>query len=284
MKHTHKVTILLIALFLLSQFFGLFIVKQYLGESDSGEIEWQQLPMNIERPDIEETYSFVPLFFAILLGTLLFLFFVRFKTFLLWKAMFFFAVLMTLTIAFNAFIPEKIAVTLALLLAIFKVVRPNILVHNLTELFIYGGLAAIFAPLMNLVSAFMLLILISLYDMWAVWKTKHMIKLAEFQKQSKIFAGLYVPYVMPKQKPVKGKKIKVEVKSGILGGGDVGFPLIFASVVMKQFGFARALFIPLFATAALYLLFYYAEKNKYYPAMPFLSAGCFLGYLVMLLF
>jgi len=33
-------------------------------------------------------------------------------------------------------------------------------------------------------------------------------------------------------------------------------------------------------TLALFSLFMYAKKNKFYPAMPFLTAGCFIGFLI----
>lgn len=54
---------------------------------------------------------------------------------------------------------------------------------------------------------------------------------------------------------------------------------MFAGVAMKTLG-ARALIIPLFAAAALTFLFIKAEKKKFYPAMPVLTLGCFIGYLI----
>lgn len=92
-----------------------------------------------------------------------------------------------------------------------------------------------------------MLLIISLYDYIAVRKTGHMIKLAKFQAKLKIFAGLLIPY---------GKN-----KEAILGGGDIGFPLIFAGVAMKTLG-PKALIIPLFAAAALTFLFVKAEKKN----------------------
>ena len=74
---------------------------------------------------------------------------------------------------------------------------------------------------------------------------------------------------------MKNKKIKVSV--AILGGGDVVFPIILAGVVLRTLGFIPALIISIGATAALATLFYYSEKGKFYPAMPFISAGCFVG-------
>ena len=58
-----------------------------------------------------------------------------------------------------------------------------------------------------------------------------MIKLAEFQASQKLFAGVFIPYKMPKKADKgsvkkKGKSVSVDVKSAILGGGDIIFPII----------------------------------------------------------
>ena len=105
--------------------------------------------------------------------------------------------------------------------------------------------------------------------MIAVWKTKHMVKMAKFQTESKLFAGLLVPY---------GKN-----KVAVLGGGDIGFPLLFSGVILKSFGIMEAYIVSVFAALALLLLLVFSEKKKFYPAMPFISAGCFLGLLVVII-
>jgi len=87
----------------------------------------------------------------------------------------------------------------------------------------------------------------------------------------------------------KGVKVKRMVKTAILGGGDIGFPLLFAGVVMKGLilengvfiGFLKTLIIPVVVSIALFLLFVKGKKDKFYPAMPILSAGCFVGYLIV---
>ena len=75
------------------------------------------------------------------------------------------------------------------------------------------------------------------------WKSKHMVAMAQFQTKSGIFAGVLLPYKMPKlslrKKKHKNKKL---VKTAILGGGDIGFPLIFSGVIMKTYGFYYSLF------------------------------------------
>jgi len=258
MKHNLSVTLILVGLFLLSQLVGMLITKEYLVK---------ELPYGLERPEIEKETSFVYIFVFIIIATVIIFVLARLKMFRVWQIWFFIGVLMTLSISFSAFINSFIAFVLALVIAIIKVSRKSIIIHNLSEIFIYGALAAIFVPILNVFSAIMLLIIISIYDFIAVRKTKHMIKLAEFQKKSKLFAGFLIPY-------------KKDV--AILGGGDAAFPLLFSGVLLVEFGLI-AFIVPFFASLALLILFLIAKKKKYYPAMPFLTIGCFAGYLVLLL-
>jgi hypothetical protein len=85
---------------------------------------------------------------------------------------------------------------------------------------------------------------------------------------------------LPKSE-LKNKKVKANV--AILGGGDVVFPIITAGVMLVQFGFLAALFVIIGATLGISYLLFVAEKKKFYPAMPFISAGIFLGILAAFL-
>ncbi len=288
MKHSVTVTLILVGIFLISQLVGLAITNQYIDHfttEETGVVTFTSLPYNVQRPQVEPSYSFAYILVAILLGTGLIFLIIRFKVFSLWKFWFFLSVFITLTVAFAAFINQFVAGFLALLFAVWKVYRPNVYTHNLTEIFIYGGLAAIFVPIINTFAAGILLALISAYDAYAVWKSKHMISLAKAQAKAKLFAGLFIPYKLPRASIPKGAKV-AKIKTAILGGGDIGFPLIFAGVVMKDLmltntvwiGFLKALIIPVLTSAALLWLLLKADKDKFYPAMPFLTAGCFAGY------
>ncbi|MBW2986318.1 hypothetical protein KY333_03020 [Candidatus Woesearchaeota archaeon] len=289
MKHAIKITLFLVVLFLATQFTGLIVTSRYVDVTqtvDTGELSWKALPsiggVDLDRPDIDPAKSVLYIMGAIILGTILILILIKWKRVSLWKLWFFIAVSVCLHVAFSAFIPANYSLMLALIFAFIKVYRPNILVHNFTELFIYSGLAVIFVPVMNLLAAFVLMILLSVYDMYAVWKSQHMVSMAKFQTKSGVFAGIVMPYKLPKVK-TKAKKGVVKIKTAILGGGDLGFPLIFAGVVFKSVGLYQAMIIPVFAAIALLLLLLLAKKNRFYPAMPFITAGCFVGYLVILL-
>lgn len=292
MKHTLKITLFLVFIFLAAQIIGLAVTHAYIDQektAETGELVFEDLPLGMERPEVEKGSSLLILVVgAIIVGTIILLLLIRFNVGILWKIWFFLAIWLTLTVAFGAFIPVLAAGVLGFLLAGWKVLRPNIFIQNITELFVYGGLAAIFVPIKSFTIAvgIILLILISIYDMYAVWKSKHMVKLAKYQSKQKVFAGLLVPYKLPKgmkKAKKKGKGKLVRIKTAVLGGGDIGFPLIFAGVVMKQFGFLKTLVIPLVVSVALFMLLYYSKKDKFYPAMPFISAGCLVGYVLVLL-
>ncbi|VVB81438.1 Signal-peptide peptidase, presenilin aspartyl protease [uncultured archaeon] len=284
MKHTWIITGFLVLMFFAAQVIGLLITRSYVDVSASaekGELVWKDLSVAgvpINTPDVEPVISTGYIIGAVLLGTLLILLIIRLNTVWLWKLWFYFAVVMCLSLAFGAFIPALYAFIIALVFGFFKVFRPNIYLHNLTELFVYGGLAVIFVRMLDVKYSFILLILLSLYDMYAVWKSKHMVKMAKFQTKSGIFAGLLVPYAAPRLKGVKRK-----VRTAVLGGGDIGFPLIFAGTVLIASNLASALIVSVCATIALSILLLLSQKDRFYPAIPFLTAGCAVGYLITLL-
>ncbi len=264
MKHKSWVISLIIILFLLAQIIGL-IVTVYYNQND--------LPLNLQKTEFNPNISYIYLFFVLLITTSFVLILLHFRLFLFWKLWFFLSVLFTLIISFNSFFSFSVALIFAVVFVLWRILKPNPIIHNLSELFIYGALAAVFLPILNLFSISILLVLISIYDYIAVRKTTHMVKLAKSQGDAKVFAGLLIPY---------GKNI------AMLGGGDIGFPLLFSAVVMHTFGLGlldwRTYLVPFCASILLLALFVKGEKKKYYPAMPYLSLGCLLGLMFLLLF
>ncbi len=275
----------MLGMFLVAQFIGLYIVKQYLPTPEGLQPE---LPFGLAPPDINPSLGFIFILGGVLLGTGLVLLLVKFRRVGLWRVWFYLSATLALAVAFTPFIGELLALALSAILAFFKVFKPNVIIHNATELLLYGGLAAIFFRILNIQSAVILLVLISIYDAYAVWRSKHMVTMAQFQAESKVFAGILIPKKELKTKfiaPKIGRSSKTAVpapkgaSAAMLGGGDIAFPLLFASVVMKSSGFVPALFlIPLCAAAALGALLVYSQTGRFYPAMPFISAGTFVGY------
>ena len=302
MKHTAQVTAILILVFLFIQVFGLYALAETMtittGENGAVNVTYSDTAVG-ERPEIEGLTSLLYILAGILIGTGIIMLFVRFRQVRLWKAMYFMAVWLASAITLGVFLPPVEAVLLAIALSVFEVFRTNVFIHNLTEILIYPGIAILFAPLFNVYWAALLLLAISIYDVYAVRKSKHMVTLAKFQTGSKAFAGFVIPYGAGKNAgglkagmPSKvGRPGKGGARMAILGGGDIAFPLVFAGVVMewlitaggatKALALAQASIVSVFAALALLVLFVKAEKEKFYPAMPFVTAGCFAGLAVV---
>src|SRR3989344_672813 len=241
MKHTFKITLLLIGMFFLAQLIGIGVSNFYLKDTTSSLPEWIEPPK-----DIEPNVSLISIIIAIAFGVMIMLLLMRYKAELILRIWFFLVVVIALSVALNVFLSQfansfLLAFIISLPLAILKVFKRNIIVHNLTELLIYPVVASLFIPILNIPTMVILLILISIYDIYAVWHAGFMQKMAQYQiKQVKIFSGFFVPYLGKKERDLiknsklKSKKVKVNV--AILGGGDIVFPIILAGVVLATFG------------------------------------------------
>lgn len=304
MKHTFPVTFFLIAIFFISQIIGLSLLAAgtIVTTDDQGNtlVTHEDTALG-PRPDVSGFTSFTYIIIGVAIGTVVLLILIRFHLFSVWKLWFFMAVWLATTVALGAIIPTAFAVIIALGLAVWKIWRPGLWIHNITEVLVYSGIALLIAPIMDLFYMSLLLVVIAIYDAYAVWKSKHMVKMAEFQSEAKLFAGLSVPYNLPPTKTIKQTKISLKkpaaitsasMKTAVLGGGDIAFPLLFTGTVfdalLKQnlssvLAFCQSMIIVVGATTALTLLLIFAKKDTFYPAMPFISAGCFAGYGIILL-
>ncbi len=310
MKHNVKITVILLTMFVITQFIGLAVLQAdifHIEQEINGTIQTVSNPYLswIAPPELETDRDFFSMFPSLLIAfiiaiSLLFLL-SKFKFKFILKGWFLVVVCVALFLtiyAFEKLVPWTINPILAMIipaiiaipLALVKIFGRNFIVHNITELFIYPGIAAIFVSILNFWTIIILLILISIYDIWAVWHSGFMQKMAKYQiNKLKIFSGFFVPYISKKMRlklkkmRAKAKKTKsklnkkIKVNIAILGGGDIIFPIITAGVVLKTWGIIPALFVIAGATLGLSYIFFFAKKKKFYPAMPFITAGIFIG-------
>ncbi len=290
MKHSLSIAFLLVFLFILAQLIGLAVLQQYTIITQEG-ILFREIPsffgMGFERPHLSPSAMGIMLFIGVLLGTALVFFLLRSGHITLWKMWYVLAVIICLHVVLASVLKKGIAELLAILIGIWKVLRPNVFIHNITELFMYGGLATFVVPLLSFSSVLILFVLIGIYDAYAVWKSQHMISLARFQMKSGVFSGLALPYHVPhkhQEKEVKRKKVVIHTfRTAILGGGDIAFPLLFFGVIQRDFGFGPAVLSVGGAALALFLLLVKGDKNAFYPAIPFLLAGSLFGFILSFL-
>lgn len=296
MKHKTAITALILGIFLVTQFIGLYVIL-------SGGVPPFLDPSIDESGQVSHAFYFYQIISSFVLAIIIVVLITKYKLKLFMKLWFFLVITIALSISLSGIFKATlgidryiIALSFALILAILKIFRPSILIHNGTEMLIYPGIASLFVPILSPLYIIILLILISIYDIWAVWHSGLMKKMANFQmNELKIFGGLLIPYMsketknkikLLKQKyknkiPTKEiKKNKIEISSAILGGGDIVFPIITAGVFMLYYGLAPAISVIFGAFAGLAYLLTFSEKKKMYPAMPYITTGIFLGLII----
>ncbi|MFT4326121.1 MAG: presenilin family intramembrane aspartyl protease [Candidatus Woesearchaeota archaeon] len=309
MKHSLSITLRIVMLFILAQLIGLFILSYYV-PFGSGAGAINEDVYFFEPPQVEnESLSFLVIIIPFIIGTIFMLLIIKFNLQIIWKIWYFLGISFALLISLYPFIPFSLFVVYMVALLLTYIKQKFYMLHNPIELLLYAGIAAIFVPILNIFSIYVLLILIALYDAYAVWKSKHMVALATFQTNSNLFAGFQIKKKTGSIGKRKGtslhhassiskehmKKLKndsfmsykrnhsveenkesssVSQSNAILGGGDILFPLLFVGTLMKYTAnLYLGLAIILSAAFALFLLLVYAKKHRFYPAMPFIGAG-----------
>ncbi len=197
------------------------------------------------------------------------------------RLFFIFALFAGTLITLDAFLSENTALILAFALITFYVMRPSVWLHDLILIFTLPGIAALiglsFEPF--LVAAF--LIVMSVYDYIAVYKTKHMVKMAKAMiAQRAIFAMIF---------PENWRGFKAGLSEAhpgegfmMLGSGDFVFPVMMA-VSALSLSQAAAWLVLLFSALgllAMHLIFISQKVRRPMPALPPLAAFAILGFLV----
>jgi len=322
MKHQLKISIFLILIFLLAQLTGLLVTASYkknlYEEKPVTNVTIQNVSITRElipeKVEIKTGFDVLQLIISFVVGlviaTVIFILLMRIGIVRFMRFWLFLIVVIGLFISFSLLFTEVfefkirfgtfflqfseiLSILFALLLAYYKIYKREIIVHNLTEIFIYPGIIILFLPIVNIIIVIALLLLMSIYDFIAVFRTKHMQQMAKFMiKDIRAFTGIMLPYLSKKEKDrivvLKDKKrakrdIKVRVNLAVLGGGDIAFPMLFSSVVFLSYGLASSIFIIAFATIALFALLSLGEKGKAYPALPPIAIGSLIGFLISLL-
>ena len=214
MKHNVKITAILLTMFLVTQLIGLYVADFYspvkIINGEKQNVSAPELPYGLQSQNFEQEkdfYYFFPSLIVSFAFAILIVFLIsKFKLGKIIKFWFLVVTIIALGISINSFFPQTkflswLIFFVAIILAYFKIFKREIFVHNITELLIYPGIAAVFIPLLNLWTLILLLILISIYDIWAVWHSGIMQKMAKYQiNELNIFAGFFIPYADKKTK------------------------------------------------------------------------------------
>jgi len=181
----------------------------------------------------------------------------------------------------SSFLPDKwVLIGTALIFLLWSYFQ-NVLFHNLLMIL---GIAGVTIPLgLSIDSKTMMIILaiLSFYDFIAVYKTKHMVKMAKSMMEAGVITAFFIPlkirFLLRKTKEIQTGKDFV-----ILGGGDIAFPLLFALSTLKTSLFTAAI-ISLFSLLGLslsYFVFILQKERRPMPALPPIALFAIIGYII----
>lgn len=201
----------------------------------------------------------------------------------IFKVIFILAVAFGGMVFFSLWLPDIFSLILISLLIFWRLAKPSPVNHNLCVILGIAGVSSFLGLGLEPLMVIWLLFLFSVYDFIAVYKTKHMIRMAKDMMESGVILALLVPQKTSdltanlKQEQLGGRFL-------VLGGGDVAFPLIFASSLIP-FGISNALIVALFSLIGLTMVFLMLTNQKTrqpLPALPPIALFSIIGYLLTL--
>ncbi len=241
----------------------------------------------IEKPAEISFWQFIIAFLVITSLTLVFLKFFKGKGGKLFFQIFLFlAIFIGAQTIFSLILPPLLATIFAFLLVILRIVKPRLWTHNLSLGLGIAGISATLGIIISWQTLAIILAVLSVYDIIAVYKTKHMVKMAK----ASIVKGAPLALVIPENfsfwnSDVSGLNLKGKRQFLILGTGDLALPIAFAVSVISEGLFASLIVIgaALAGLFLLHLLFSKQKKPQPMPALPPIAACCLVGFLVYLL-
>jgi presenilin-like A22 family membrane protease len=176
----------------------------------------------------------------------------------------------------------------AILATALLYVYPEWYVIDTFGIFIAGGVASIFGISLGILPVLILLVLLAVYDAISVYRTKHMITLAE----GVIDLRTPILFVIPKKADYSYVREGVPLEGGergafIMGMGDLIMPSILvvsANVFLRTEGAGWILLPAIGAMVGsilgLLFLLFYVTRGKPQAGLPPINTGTIMGFLV----
>lgn len=258
---------LLIAVFIYLSVQGIGLYISNTGPRGEGGIienvkEGGDLPPIVDKP--EDPNSSLEIFAYILVSTAVLLVLMKYKADIVIKLMIYTGLFWGLGITLWGLIgfPWALLAVPAFALAYWK--RDVLAVTNIMLVFALPGIGSWMGASLAFIPSLILLIGLAVYDLIAVFGTKHMVTLAEGAK-----GKLPLMFGIPVGDRILG-----------LGTGDLAIPLVFTVSVLRDHAMKQAVATSLGGLLGLVALFLYILKKKdvVLPALPPITFGLLLGY------
>jgi len=182
-----------------------------------------------------------------------------------------------------------LSIASAVILVVILIKYPEWYVLDLCDILVGVGCVAILGISLNVSLVIILLIGLAIYDAIAVYKTKHMIDLADTVIELKLPIVFVVPKIRQYSLIKETKSLKEALRQGeereafFMGLGDIVIPGILTASTFYNLpsnGLLVALSVILCTILGFAILITFVTKGKPQAGLPFLCGGAILGYLV----
>ncbi len=186
------------------------------------------------------------------------------------------------------FIP---AVSIAAAVGITWMIMPRLWLHDAVMLLTMVSMGAVFGRLVSPWTAMILIVVLAVYDFLAV-RFGYMLWMVGKLSESSTLPAFVIPrYASEWNSSLKQTSFTglvaanpLERHYSILGGGDIGFPLLLVSATYFGYGLAEAILVAVFSLAGLigaYLIQTAFLKGKPMPALPPIAVLSFIALLIV---
>ncbi|MDO8495513.1 MAG: presenilin family intramembrane aspartyl protease [bacterium] len=263
-----------LALFGATQLLGIIVAQRYLFELANSPLSTPAVSFRLTPLDIIVS--------ALLLGFFIWAVIKRTRmTQIVFKLFFFIVIIGGTQVIFSAFFSPILSLILTILLVVLMIVVRSVMLQNVAVMLAIAGIGLVIGLSITPLVAVWALLILSFYDIFAVYVSKHMVKMAEGMVASRAIFGFIIPMEF------SGFREKIErVKPGdhfmILGSGDIVLPLVLSIAALK-ISLAHALVVTLFSLGGLFvthLLFVTQKQRRPMAALPPIAMMSIVGYLV----
>jgi len=233
----------------------------------------------------DQTYSpwyFIAMF---LIATLiLFLILKYFNKPWLIRLLFYIAIVEGLWIFCQAFFIWPYYLILMTIIIVYWLFKQNIFIHNIVIVFSISAISVLFGLNITPSAGIIILLFLAIYDFWAVYKTRHMVRIFQGMAQAKVHFALIIPQTFQGLFN-KLQNVSPSTEFMFLGTGDLALPAIFIVSCLKINLFTSLITLvgAVLGFVALYTIFVNQKERQPMPGLPPIILGTLLGFLAALL-
>lgn len=184
-------------------------------------------------------------------------------------------------IIFSLFFRPMISFLVSAGVVVAMAAIPRVIILNIAVILGLAGVGSVIGLTLTPIVTVWILAILSVYDIIAVYLTKHMVKMAEGMVASRAIFGFIIP---AKLSGFKEKIMAVQPGENfmILGSGDIILPLLL-TVSVARASFWQAVVVAVFSLLGLlltHLIFVNQTTRRPMAALPPIAALSIIGYLI----